>query len=184
VPELEADDALASAARIASRNRRVEKVCIWTVDKDLARCVDGDRVVQIDRRAKKILDVEGVRRKFGVTPALIPDFLALVGDAADGYPGLPGIGRVTAAQLLNRYGPIESFPSALLGNRRGQALLFKNLATLRTDAKLFRNVGELRWRGPTSAFAKWTERMETPRLLERSLQAQRALRVSRSRLTS
>jgi 5'-3' exonuclease len=175
--ELEADDALASAARIASRNRSVEKVCIWTVDKDLAQCVVEDRVVQIDRRAKKILDAEGVRQKFGVTPALIPDFLALVGDAADGYPGLPGIGRVTAAQLLNRYGAIENFPPALLGNRRGQALLFKDLATLRTDAKLFRNVGQLRWQGPASGFAKWTERMETPRLLERALKAQKALQT-------
>jgi 5'-3' exonuclease len=174
--ELEADDALASAARIASKNRRVEKVCIWTVDKDLAQCVVEDRVVQIDRRAKKIFDAEGVRQKFGVMPALIPDFLALVGDAADGYPGLPGIGRVTAAQLLNRYGAIENFPPALLGNRLDQALLFKNLATLKTDAKLFRNVGELRWQGPTSAFAKWTERIETPRMLERSLKAQKALR--------
>jgi len=179
--ELEADDALASAARIASKNRSVEKVCIWTVDKDLAQCVVEDRVVQIDRRAKTILDAEGVRRKFGVPPALIPDFLALVGDAADGYPGLPGIGRVTAAQLLNRYGAIENFPPALLGNRRDRALLFKNLATLKTDAKLFRNVGELRWHGPTNAFAKWAERMETPRLLERALQAQRALRVNRNR---
>ena len=169
--ELEADDALGSAARIASKNRSVEKVCIWTVDKDLAQCVVEDRVVQIDRRAKKILDAEGVRLKFGVTPALIPDFLALVGDAADGYPGLPGIGRVTAAQLLNRYGAIEDFPPTLLGNRRDQALLFKNLATLRTDAKLFRNVGELRWQGPTSAFARWSQRMETPRLLERALKA-------------
>jgi 5'-3' exonuclease len=178
--ELEADDALASAARIASRNRRVEKVCIWTVDKDLAQCVDRDRVVQVDRRGKKILDAEGVRQKFGVTPALIPDFLALVGDAADGYPGLPGIGRVTAAQLLNRYGAIEDFPPALLGNRRDQALLFKKLATLRTDARLFRNVEELRWRGPTSEFAHWAERMETPRLLERAVKAQNALSVKRS----
>ena len=178
--ELEADDALASAARIASKNRRVEKVCIWTVDKDLAQCVDGDRVVQVDRRGKKILDAEGIHQKFGVTPALIPDFLALVGDAADGYPGLPGIGRVTAAQLLNRYGAIESFPPALLGKRRDQALLFKKLATLRTDAKLFRNVDELRWRGPTSAFARWTERMATPRLLERAMKAQNALRVKQS----
>jgi 5'-3' exonuclease len=173
--ELEADDALASAARLASRNRSVEKVCIWTVDKDLAQCVEGDRVVQADRRAKKILDADGVRQKFGVAPALIPDFLALVGDAADGYPGLPGIGRVSAARLLNRYGAIEDFPPELLGNRLDQALLFKNLATLRTDAKLFRNVGELRWQGPTSAFAKWTERIETPRLLERALEAQSAL---------
>jgi len=173
--ELEADDALASAARIAARNPSVEKVCIWTVDKDLAQCVEGDRVVQIDRRAKKILDAEAIRQKFGVTPDLIPDFLALVGDAADGYPGLPGIGRVGAARLLNRYGAIERFPPELLGSRRDQALLFKNLATLRTDAKLFRNVSELRWRGPTSAFAKWTERIETPRLLERALKVQSAL---------
>jgi 5'-3' exonuclease len=178
--ELEADDALASAARIASEDKRVEKVCIWTVDKDLAQCVRGDRVVQMDRRAKKILDAEGVRQKFGVEPALIPDFLALVGDAADGYPGIAGIGSVTAAQLLNRYGAIENFPPALLGERRDLALLFKNLATLRTDAPLFRDVDELQWRGPTSAFASWTERMETPRLLERALKAQRALEGNRS----
>jgi len=182
--ELEADDALASAARIASKDRRVEKVCIWTVDKDLAQCVVEDRVVQIDRRTKKILDAEGVRQKFGVTPGLIPDFLALVGDAADGYPGLPGIGRVTAAQLLNRYGAIEDFPATVLGKRREQALLFKNLATLKTDAKLFRNVGELRWQGPTVAFAKWTERMETPRLLERALKAKAGLQVNRTRAPS
>ena len=182
--ELEADDALASAARIASKDRRVEKVCIWTVDKDLAQCVVEDRVVQIDRRAKKILDAEGVRQKFGVTPGLIPDFLALVGDAADGYPGLPGIGRVTAAQMLNRYGAIENFPPTLLGNRRDQALLFKNLATLKTDAKLFRSVGELRWQGPAAAFAKWTERMETPRLLERALKAKTGLQVNRTRVPS
>jgi len=182
--ELEADDALASAARIASKDRRVEKVCIWTVDKDLAQCVVEDRVVQIDRRTKKILDAEGVRQKFGVTPGLIPDFLALVGDAADGYPGLPGIGRVTAAQLLNRYGAIEDFPATVLGKRREQALLFKNLATLKTDAKLFRNVGELRWQGPMAAFAKWTERMETPRLLERALKAKAGLQVNRTRAPS
>ena len=182
--ELEADDALASAARIASKDRRVDKVCIWTVDKDLAQCVVEDRVVQIDRRTKKILDAEGVRQKFGVTPGLIPDFLALVGDAADGYPGLPGIGRVTAAQLLNRYGAIEDFPATVLGNRREQALLFKNLATLKTDAKLFRNVGELRWQGPMAAFAKWTERMETPRLLERALKAKAGLQVNRTRAPS
>ena len=146
--ELEADDALASAARIASEDQRVEKVCIWTVDKDLAQCVRGDRVVQMDRRANKILDAEGVRQKFGVAPALIPDFLALVGDAADGYPGISGIGRVTAAQLLNRYGAIENFPPAVLGDHRDPALLFKNLATLRTDATLFRDVDELALAGP------------------------------------
>jgi 5'-3' exonuclease len=170
--ELEADDALASAARIASEERRVEKVCIWTPDKDLAQCVRGDRVVQVDRRGKKIRDAKGVREKFGVEPGLIPDFLALVGDAADGYPGIAGIGAVTAAQLLNRYGRIEDFPPAVLGERRKLALLFKDLATLRTDAPLFRDVDELRWRGPTGSWASWTTRMKAPRLLERSLEAQ------------
>jgi 5'-3' exonuclease len=170
--ELEADDALASAARIASEDRRVEKVCIWTPDKDLAQCVRGDRVVQVDRVRKKIRDAKGVREKFGVDPGLIPDFLALVGDAADGYPGIAGIGAVTAAQLLNRYGGIENFPPAVLGERRKLALLFKDLATLRTDAPLFRDVDELRWRGPAGSWASWTKRMKAPRLLERSLEAQ------------
>ncbi|MGH6612501.1 MAG: 5'-3' exonuclease, partial [Burkholderiaceae bacterium] len=105
--ELEADDALASAARIASTDERVQKVCIWTPDKDLAQCVRGDRVVQVDRKAKTIRDADGVREKFGVEPLLIPDFLALVGDAADGYPGIPGIGRTTAARLVGKYGAIE-----------------------------------------------------------------------------
>jgi len=173
--ELEADDALASASRIASEDPRVEKICIWTPDKDLAQCVRGDRVVQIDRRGNSIRDAEGVREKFGVEPILIPDYLALVGDMADGYPGISGIGPVTAARLLNRYGAIENFPSSLLGNRREAALVFKDLATLRTEAVLFRDVDELRWRGPTSAFAALTQRMEGPRLLERSLKAQAAL---------
>ncbi len=173
--ELEADDALASAARIASADKRVEKVCIWTPDKDLAQCVRGDRVVQMDRRGNKIRNAEGVREKFGVTPDLIPDFLALVGDAADGYPGIPGIGAVTAAQLLNRHGAIEKFPPTVLGGQRDAALLFKDLATLRTDAPLFRNMDELRWRGPTAAFASYAGRMKSPRLLERALKAQSAL---------
>jgi len=173
--ELEADDALASASRIASEDPRVEKICIWTPDKDLAQCVRGDRVVQIDRRGNSIRDAEGVREKFGVEPILIPDYLALVGDVADGYPGISGIGPVTAARLLNRYGAIENFPSSLLGNRREAALVFKDLATLRTEAALFRDVDELRWRGPTSAFAALTQRMEGPRLLDRSLKAQAAL---------
>ena len=178
--ELEADDALASAARIAAEDRRVQKVCIWTPDKDLAQCVRDDRVVQIDRRGKAIRDADGVRAKFGVEPRLIPDFLALVGDAADGYPGVPGIGAVTAARLLNRYGTIEEFPPTLLGERRDLALLFKRLATLRTDAPLFRDVDELRWCGPTDAFASWTERMGAPRLLERCLEAQRRLERDRT----
>ncbi len=170
--ELEADDALASAAQIASANECVEKVCIWTPDKDLAQCVRGDRVVQVDRRSQKTRNAEGVREKFGVEPGLIPDFLALVGDAADGYPGIPGIGPMTAARLLNRHGIIEKFPSTLLGDRRDLALLFKDLATLRSNTHLFGDVQELRWRGPTSVFAACAEHLGEARLVERSLKAQ------------
>ena len=167
--DLEADDALASAARICDGDPDVAKVCIWTPDKDLAQCVRGDRVVQVDRRGKQIRDADGVRAKYGVSPALIPDWLALVGDAADGYPGIPGIGAVGAARLLNRLGPIEGFAAEVLGSHHEDALLFKRLATLRTDAKLFRRADALRWKGPTSSFASFTDRAETPRLLERCL---------------
>ena len=173
--ELEADDALASAAQLADRDERVEKVLLWTPDKDLAQCVRGDRVLQVDRRGKKIRDAKDIREKFGVEPALIPDFLALVGDAADGYPGIEGIGAVGAARLLNRYGAIEFFPEHVLGDRLQDARLFKRLATLETGAKLFSDVDELRWRGPTPAFKVWTERMGAPELLRRSLQAQAKL---------
>jgi len=169
--ELEADDGLASAAHIAERDPRVEKVSIWTPDKDLAQCVRGDRVVQVDRRSKEIRDEAGVRKKFGVDPKHIPDYLALVGDAADGYPGVPGIGAVTAAQLVNRYGTIDEFPDSVLGEKRELALLFKNLATLRTDAPLFANVDEIEWKGPTDAFAAFSERAGKPALLERSRKA-------------
>ena len=169
--ELEADDGLASAARLAAEDPRVEKVCIWANDKDLAQCVRGDRVVQIDRRGMQIRNAEGVRAKFGVEPALIPDFLALVGDAQDGYPGIRGIGRSTAARLLNRHGPIEVFPSDVLGAERDRALLFKVLATLRTDAPLFANVDALEWSGPTVAFAGWAERIADARLLARCVKA-------------
>ncbi|MGC1335870.1 MAG: 5'-3' exonuclease H3TH domain-containing protein, partial [Candidatus Cybelea sp.] len=141
--ELEADDALASAAAIASRDSRVRKICIWTPDKDLAQCVREDRIVQIDRRSKVIRDADGVRAKFGVVPELIPDYLALVGDAADGYPGIAGIGPKGAAALLTRFGAIELFPAQELGERRRLALLFKVLATLRTDANLFADVNAL-----------------------------------------
>ncbi len=173
--ELEADDALASAANIAARSRRVDMVCIWTVDKDLAQCVRGDRVVQMDRRANKMLDADAVRAKYGVVPELIPDYLALVGDAADGYPGISGIGAVTAARMLNEYGPIEAFPENALGAQRKQALLFKKLATLDAGAKLFRKVDDLRWRGPTAAFAASANRMAVPRLLGRCLEMQKSL---------
>jgi 5'-3' exonuclease len=169
--ELEADDALASAACLASADAGVQKVCIWTPDKDLAQCVRGGRVVQVDRRGQKIRDADAVREKFGVEPLRIPDLLALVGDAADGYPGIAGIGEVTAARLVGRYGAIEDFPPEILGERRALALLFKDLATLRTDAQLFGDVEELRWRGPTDAFAPWAAQIEDARLLPRSLNA-------------
>lgn len=165
--ELEADDGLASAARIASDDERVEKVCIWANDKDLAQCVRGDRVVQIIRKGMQIRNAEGVRAKFGVMPELVPDFLALVGDSQDGYPGIRGIGSSTAASLLNRYGPIESFPDTVLGENREQALLFKTLATLKTDAPLFANVDQLEWKGATPEFAGWPERMDDKRIQAR-----------------
>ena len=165
--ELEADDALASAAAIASNDSGVQKICIWTPDKDLAQCVRGDRIVQMDRRNKVIRDADGVRARFGVNPELIPDYLALVGDAADGYPGIPGIGPKGAVALLTRYGRIERFPPQVLGERHQVALLFKELATLRTDAALFASVNELEWRGPTPQFPAVCERLGAPELLAR-----------------
>jgi 5'-3' exonuclease len=166
--ELEADDALASAAHLAAADARVEKVCIWTPDKDLAQCVVDAHVVQVDRKSGAIRDDAGVRAKFGVAPALIPDYLALVGDAADGYPGIPRIGAKTAADLIKRYGPIERFPASVLEDgRRELALLFKNLATLRIDAPLFRDVEELRWQGATSSFADMAEKIGDARLAAR-----------------
>jgi 5'-3' exonuclease len=166
--ELEADDALASAAHLAALDPRVEKVSIWTPDKDLAQCVRGDRVVQVDRVRGVVRDEAGVVQKFGVGPLLIPDYLALVGDSADGYPGIPGIGPAGAARLLNRYGPIEGFPPEVLGDRRELALLFKSLATLRTDAPLFPDVDALAWPGPTPAFESLAGTLGDPRLAERS----------------
>ena len=166
--ELEADDALASAAYLAAKDSRVEKICIWTPDKDLAQCVVDDRVVQVDRRGGAIRDADGVRAKFGVAPEFIPDYLALVGDAADGYPGISGCGPKTAAQLINRYGPLEKFPpTALNDENRKFALLFKDLATLRTDAPLFKNVDELEWRGTTPEFAGVGEKIGNASLLKR-----------------
>ena len=170
--ELEADDGLAAAARIAEADGSVEQVCIWTPDKDLAQCVQGERVVQVDRRAKAIRGEAGVREKFGVDPSRIPDFLALVGDSADGYPGIPGIGRVTAAQLVNAHGPLEQFPTSVLGDgRRELALLFKDLATLRDGEALFRSAADLRWAGPTAAFSEFAEAMGDTRLAPRAAAA-------------
>ena len=168
--ELEADDALASAAHLAIADARVQQVCIWTPDKDLAQCVQ-DRVVQVHRKSNAILDAAAVRQKYGVDPARIPDFLALVGDTADGYPGIDGIGKTGAARLVNRYGPLEDFPPEVLGEHRDEALLFKKLATLRTDAPLFSDVDDLRWRGPTDAFRETAIQVGDERLLARALKA-------------
>ena len=166
--ELEADDALASAAHLAAKDDRVEKICIWTPDKDLAQCVVDDRVVQVDRRGGVIRDAEGVRAKFGVAPEFIPDYLALVGDAADGYPGISGCGPKTAVQLINRYGPLEKFPPETLNDaNRELALLFKDLATLRSDEPLFKNVDELEWRGTTPEFGNVAEKIGNASLTKR-----------------
>jgi len=167
--DFEADDALASAAHLAEKNRKVERVCIWTPDKDLAQCVRSDRVVQVDRRSRKIRDADGVTAKFGVAPEFIPDFLGLVGDSADGYPGIPGYGVITAARLIARHGHIEEFPPDVLGDQLSDALLFKKLATLRTDVRVFKDVEELRWRGPTASFAKMSRKIGDARLLQRVL---------------
>ena len=169
--ELEADDGLASAAAIAGRDPRVEMVCIWTPDKDLAQCVLGERVVQMDRRGNAILDEAAVRAKYGVPPARIPDFLALVGDAADGYPGISGVGRVTAARRIARHGPIEAWPLDVMPDTRELALRFKELATLRADAPLFASVDAIEWRGPTKAFRTWAKRCGDPKLAERATAA-------------
>jgi 5'-3' exonuclease len=129
---------------MAAADPRVERVCIWTPDKDLAQCVVGERVVQMDRRSGQMRSAQGVHDKFGVGPAFIPDYLALVGDAADGFPGIPGIGSKTAARLITQHGHIEQFPLEILRESRERALLFKNLATLRTDAALCEDVDRLR----------------------------------------
>jgi 5'-3' exonuclease len=167
--EFEADDALAAAASKANGDARVERVVICTPDKDLAQCVRGTRIVQLNRRTRVTLDEAGVVQKFGVSPASIPDYLALVGDSADGYPGLKGWGAKSTAAVLAKFGHLESIPadwkewrvnaanaSALahtLAEQRDQALLFRALATLRTDIQLFDDVDELQWRGPTDSFA-------------------------------
>jgi 5'-3' exonuclease len=167
--EFEADDALASAAAAAARDPRVDRVIICTPDKDLAQCVRGIRVVQMDRRRRTIRDEAGIIAKFGVPPVSIPDYLALVGDAADGYPGLAGWGAKSTAAVLARYGHIDGIPddwrtwgvnaanpgalAATLARERARAFLFRDLATLRTDVPLFECVEELEWKGPTPAFS-------------------------------
>jgi 5'-3' exonuclease len=178
--ELEADDALASAAALAAGDARVQKVSIWTPDKDLAQCVLATRVVQVDRRSNSIRDAAGVRAKFGVGPEWIPDYLALVGDSADGYPGLAGIGPKGAAGLINRYGFLEEFPAEILGERRDLALLFKRLATLRSDAPLFARVEELEWQGPTERFTACAAELGDARLVRRAQAAHEGIAASKT----
>ena len=174
--EFEADDALAAGAIAAARDARIEKVIICTPDKDLAQCVSGTRIVQLNRRTRVTLDEAGVMKKFGVSPVSIPDYLALVGDAADGYPGLRGWGAKSSAAVLAKFVHLESIPldsrewrvnasnaSALaetLRRERDRALLFRRLATLRTDIALFEDVDQLRWNGPTTAFAALAARLD------------------------
>ncbi|HEX3321728.1 MAG TPA: 5'-3' exonuclease H3TH domain-containing protein [Terriglobales bacterium] len=178
--EFEADDALAAGAMAAARDPRVERVFICTPDKDLAQCVVGNRIVQLDRRKNLISDEAAVVQKFGVPPSSIPDYLALVGDAADGYPGLQGWGAKSSAAVLAKFLHLESIPSdyrdwhvnvssagslaATLNRDRERALLFRTLATLRTDIPLFKNVDELKWAGPTSAFDKFATRFDQARV--------------------
>jgi 5'-3' exonuclease len=174
--EFEADDALAAAAAIAARDTRVEQVIICTPDKDLAQCVQGTRVVQLNRRKRALIDEAGVIAKYGVAPASIPDYLALVGDSADGYPGLPGWGAKSAAAVLSKYGRFECVPkdwrewhvnatnasglaNTLFSNYE-LALLFRNLATLRLDIPLFDDVERLRWQGPTPQFGEIAARLD------------------------
>jgi 5'-3' exonuclease len=182
--ELEADDALASAAALAATDPRVERVCIWTPDKDLAQCVRGERVVQVDRKSGQIRDEAAIEARFGVKPESIPDYLALVGDSADGYPGIPGFGAKTAAALLSRFGHLEAIPAdgtewranvlnsaslaRTLNEQKDLAQRFRVLATLRSDAPLFDTVDALRWRGATPAFTEWVDRLDDSDLLRRA----------------
>jgi 5'-3' exonuclease len=174
--EYEADDALASAAFLAREDTRVKRVVISTPDKDLAQCVQGTRVVQLDRRRRLERDEQGVIQKFGVKPSSIPDYLALVGDSADGYPGLPGWGAKSASTVLSRFGRLETIPSnpqdwqvnisnlkglsEVFNSKRDLAFLFRDLATLRTDLPLFATVDDLLWTGPTPAFAPMADRLD------------------------
>ena len=189
--EFEADDALAAAAAMADVDARVEQVVVCTPDKDLAQCVRGERIVQLDRRTREVRDAAAVQRKFGVPPASIPDWLALVGDSADGYPGLPGWGPVSAATVLARYRHLEHVPklatewevavrgalrlATTLAEQRDRALLFRELATLRVDAPIGVDVDALRWVGPRASFAAWSARLGAPALHERATRLARAV---------
>ena len=182
--EFEADDAMAAAAAMAAGDARVAQVVVCTPDKDLAQCVRGTRVVQLDRRTREVRDEPAVRAKFGVLPATIPDWLALVGDSADGYPGLPGWGSRSAAAVLARYEHLERIPklagdwdvavrgalrlATTLAEQREQALLFRTLATLRADAPIGVDVDGLWWSGPRADFGAWAERLGAPALVDRA----------------
>ena len=183
--EFEADDALAAAAAMAAADARVDQVVVCTPDKDLGQVVRGTRIVQLDRRTREVRNEAGVRRKFGVLPGSIPDWLALVGDTADGYPGLPGWGATSAARVLARYERLEHIPTlatdwdvsvrgaarlaATLATQHDRALLFRALATLRTDAPIDADVDGLRWTGPLAGFPAWTAQFGAPALHERAL---------------
>jgi 5'-3' exonuclease len=195
--EFEADDALAAAAAMAAADGRVEQVVICTPDKDLAQCVRGTRIVQLDRRRAELRDEAGVRQRFGVPPASIPDWLALVGDRADGYPGLPGWGARSAATVLARYGHLERVPrqaaewdvsvrgaarlAGTLAEEGERARLFRTLATLRADAPIGTDVEALRWVGPRPGFAAWSERLGPPSLQDRAVKLAEARAVSQER---
>ena len=182
--EYEADDALAAGAALCRSDERVEQVLICTPDKDLAQCVVGNRVVQLDRRQRKLYEIDDVVRKFGVPPESIPDYLALVGDAADGYPGIPGWGSRSAATVLARYGHLERIPeshrdwdvtvrsavrlAAILSEQRERALLFRRLATLVTDGPVAATVDALRWQGPLPAFSTICSRLDAPELIRKA----------------
>jgi 5'-3' exonuclease len=182
--EFEADDALAAAAQLAAQSKDVEQVIICTPDKDLSQCVRGQRVVQLDRRKRELRDEAGVVARFGVGPASIPDYLALVGDSADGFPGVPGWGEKASGAVLGRYAHLERIPAshtqwevpvrgaarlaAALQENRELAMLFRTLATLRTDVPVFADLEELRWRGPTPTFQELAGRLGMPGLWERA----------------
>lgn len=181
--EFEADDALAAAAERAAADPSVERIFICTPDKDLAQCVRGDRVVQLNRRTNAVMDEAGVVKKFGVRPESIPDYLALVGDAADGYPGLPGWGAKSSAAVLAKFAHIEAIPrdwkewrvnatsaatlARTLDEQRDRAMLFRTLATLRTDVPVFDSIEELRWKGPTTRFADMAKRFDAAKPLSK-----------------
>jgi 5'-3' exonuclease len=185
--DLEADDGLASAAALAAEDPQVDQVAIWTPDKDLGQCVRGNRVVQVDRRSNKVIDEGGVEEKFGVPPVSIPDWLALVGDTADGFPGIPGFGKKTAATVLQRYGHVAAIPprdwdvavrgaatlAATLEEQREHANLFVDLATLRIDNSLFDSVEALRWQEPTDGFDAMCEHLNASGIRARALELSR-----------